>query len=360
VSSTFGRLFQVHTFGESHGAAVGCVIDGVPAGLSINLERVQHALDRRRPGQSSLTTARNEADQIEVLSGLFEGKTTGAPLAMMVRNKDARPADYDTLRDTYRPSHADYTYIAKYGLRDHRGGGRSSARETLARVAAGAIALQMLEAVMFIQILTWVDEVHGIAMPTDAPAFTLADIEATPTRCPHPETATKIQTAIEAAREAGDSLGGIVACSVTGLPPSLGAPVFDKLPALLAHAMLSINATKGFELGSGFGGTRLKGSEHNDAFDTNELGKPITLTNHSGGSQGGLSNGMPLNFRVAFKPTATIAQAQQTITTSGEATILEAKGRHDPCVLPRAVPIVEAMALLVLADLYLLSRGDRL
>ena len=361
MSNSFGRLLRLTSFGESHGPAVGGVIEGVPAGLTLDEERIQAQVDRRRPGQSTLTTARNEADRVEWLSGLYQGQTTGMPLAFAVRNEDARPADYDRIAQVYRPSHADFTWTEKYGLRDPRGGGRSSARETLARVVAGAVAEQLLERLWGagFRLLAWTDAIYTHQTPGDAIPTTRAEVDAHPTRCPHPTTAAAMQTAIEQAREAGDSLGGVVRCRAVGLPVGLGQPVFDKLPALLAHALLSINATKGFELGSGFAGTQLTGAAHNDAFYTDEAGQVRTRSNHSGGTQGGLSNGMPLEFRVAFKPTATIARAQETVTTAGEATTLAAPGRHDPCVVPRAVPIVEAMALLVLADLALLDRSSR-
>lgn len=357
MTSSFGQLFRLTTFGESHGPAVGVVVDGCPPRLALDLDAVQADLDRRRPGQSRLVTQRDEADRVEVLSGLFEGRTTGTPLTFLVRNADQRPGAYDHLRDVYRPSHADYTYEAKYGLRDHRGGGRSSARETIGRVAGGAVARQLLLAVAGVEVLAWVSEVHGIAADVDPGAVTPADVEADPTRCPDPAAAARITTAIEDARRAGDSLGGVVTVVARRVPPGLGEPVFDKLDADLAGAMLSLPAAKGFEIGSGFAGTLLTGQQHNDAFEPGRDGRPHATTNHSGGVQGGISNGETIVCRVAFKPTATIAAEQKTVTTDGEPTTLAARGRHDPCVLPRAVPLVEAMALLVLADHWLRQRA---
>jgi chorismate synthase len=357
MSSSSGKLFRVTTFGESHGPAVGVVVDGCPPRLALDLDAVQADLDRRRPGQSRLVTQRDEADRVEVLSGLFEGRTTGTPLTFVVRNADQRPGAYDHLRDVYRPSHADWAYAAKYGIRDHRGGGRSSARETIGRVAAGAVARQLLRVVAGIEVLAWVSEVHGITAHVDPSLVTLDEVEADPTRCPDPDAAARITAAIEDARRRGDSLGGVVTGVARNVPAGLGEPVFDKLDAELAKAMLSLPATKGFEVGSGFAGTRQTGLEHNDPFEPGPDGRPRTRSNRSGGIQGGISNGETLWWRVAFKPTATIASEQDTVTTAGEATTLAARGRHDPCVLPRAVPLVEAQALLVLADHWLRQRA---
>ena len=356
MGNSFGRDFQISTFGESHGGAVGVVVDGVPARLSIDQDAIQLELDRRRPGQSRLTTQRDESDQVEILSGVENGLATGAPIAMMVRNKDARSGAYDHLRDLYRPSHADFTYDQKYGHRTIAGGGRSSARETIGRVAAGAIASSLLNAVAEVQnlptpeIVSWVDAVHDIEASVDQLTVSRTDVEADPTRCPDPDAAAKMTTAIEGARRDGDSLGGIVSAVVRSVPGGLGEPVFDRLEADLAKAMLSLPATKGFEIGSGFAGTRMTGRTHNDEFVPGPDGDIVTTTNHSGGVQGGISNGQPLTFRIAFKPTATISSEQLTVTTDGKATTLAAKGRHDPCVLPRAVPMVDAMTALVLAD----------
>jgi chorismate synthase len=353
VSSSFGQIFRLTTFGESHGRAVGAVVDGCPPGLPLNVAHIQHDLDRRRPGQSRLVTQRAESDTVEVLSGLHEGQTTGTAIALVVANSDQRPGAYDHLKDVYRPSHADYTYAAKYGVRDHRGGGRASARETIGRVAAGAIARRLLIQAAGIEVLGWVSQIHTIDTDLNIDEITLADVEADPTRCPDPVAAARMTEAIEAARRNGDSLGGVVTLVARNVPPGLGEPVFDKLDAELAKAMLSLPAAKGFEIGSGFAGTRLTGLAHNDPFEPGPDGRPVTTTNHSGGVQGGISNGADIVCRVAFKPTATISSEQKTVTTSGEATTLAATGRHDPCVLPRAVPIVEAMALLVLADHWL-------
>jgi chorismate synthase len=354
MSSSFGTLFRVTTFGESHGVAVGVVIDGCPPRLPLSVEDIQHDLDRRRPGQSRLVTQRNEADMAEVLSGLYEGRTTGTPLAVVVRNADQRPGAYDHLREVYRPSHADFAYDAKYGFRDHRGGGRSSARETIGRVAAGAVARKLLALAASVDVLGWVSQVHDIDVDLDPREVTLAAVERGPTRCPDPEAAERMIEAIEAARADGDSLGGVVTCVARNVPPGLGEPVFDKLDADLAGALMSLPAAKGVEIGSGFAGTRLTGRAHNDAYRPGrDGGRPRTATNHSGGVQGGISNGEDVLLRVAFKPTATISSAQNTVDREGAATELVAKGRHDPCVLPRAVPLVEAMVCLVLADHWL-------
>jgi chorismate synthase len=358
MSSGFGDVFRVMTFGESHGGGVGVVVDGCPPRLPITAEEIQRDLDRRRPGQSRLTTQRDEADAVEILSGVFEGMTLGTPIALLVRNTDARPAAYEHMKDVYRPSHADYTTEVKYGVRNWQGGGRSSARETVGRVAAGAIARKLLAAACGVEVLAWVRRVRDIDAVVDPGAVGLEQVEANPVRCPDPEVAERMATAIEQARRDGDSLGGVVECVARGVPPGFGDPVFDKLEASLAAALMSLPASKGFEIGSGFAGTTLRGSEHNDAFVPGEEGgAPRTTTNYSGGVQGGISNGADIVVRVAFKPTATIAQAQQTVDRSGAAVTLEAKGRHDPCVLPRAVPMVEAMVCLVLADAYLRQRA---
>ncbi len=349
MSSSFGTLFRVSTFGESHGVGVGVVVDGCPPRLALDLDEIQADLDRRRPGQSRLVTQRAEGDEVEVLSGVYDGRTTGTPIALVVRNKDQNSGAYDHLKDVYRPSHADFTYDAKYGFRDHRGGGRASARETIGRVAAAAIARQLLRAATGTEVLAWVSSVHTIEAEVDLDTVTLDQVEADPTRCPDPAAAAEMTTAIEQARRDGDSLGGVVTLVARGVPAGLGEPVFDKLDADLAKGMLSLPAAKGFEIGSGFAGTRMTGLAHNDPFVPGPDG-PTTATNRSGGVQGGISNGADIVCRVAFKPTGTIASEQTTVTTDGEATTLAAKGRHDPCVLPRAVPMVEAMALLTLAD----------
>jgi len=357
MSSSFGTLFRVTTFGESHGGGVGVVIDGCPPKLPITIEEIQRDLDRRRPGQSAITTPRDEPDRAELLSGVFEGQTLGSPIAVLVRNTDARPSAYEDFKDTYRPSHADYTYEAKYGIRNWQGGGRASARETIGRVAAAAIARKLLASTAKVEVLAYVKQVWTITADIDASAVTLAAVESNAVRCPDAGAAAAMIARIDAARRDGDSLGGIVECVCRGVPPGLGEPVFDKLEADLARAVMSLPASKGFEIGSGFAGTTLTGIEHNDPF-TAAGGRVRTLTNRSGGVQGGISNGEDIVFRVAFKPTATIRQAQQTVDRQGQAVTLEAKGRHDPCVLPRAVPMVEAMALLVLADHYLRQRAQ--
>jgi chorismate synthase len=349
VPNSFGKLFQISTWGESHGPSVGVVVDGCPPLLPLSEVEIQADLDRRRPGQSDITTPRKEADAIEFLSGIFEGRTTGQPIAMLVRNGDQRPGAYDEMREKFRPSHADFTYTAKYGFRDHRGGGRSSARETVGRVAAGAIARKILRLAADVEIRAYVTEIHDIAAPGVTKFPTLAQVEASAVRCPHPATAAKMINRIKQVRAKGDSVGGVIECRARGLPVGLGEPVFDRIEADLAKAMLSLPATKGFEVGSGFAGTRLKGSQHNDVF-VNKRGKVGTLTNRSGGVQGGITNGEELVFRVAFKPTATILQSQRTVDLRGAGTDLKARGRHDPCVVPRAVVIVEAMAALVLVD----------
>jgi chorismate synthase len=363
--NTFGNLFRVTTWGESHGPAVGAVVDGCPPRLPLELADIQVELDRRRPGQSDIVTPRKEEDRIEILSGLFEGRTTGTPISMLVRNADQRPGAYDEMRDKFRPSHADYTYQTKYGIRDHRGGGRSSARETVGRVAAGAIARKILalggqaQHGAPVEIRAFLTQVHDITMPVDALTNfpTLAEVEATAVRCPHPATAQKMIERIKAVRSEGDSVGGVIECRVRGVPVGLGEPVFDRLEADLAKAMLSLPATKGFELGSGFAGARMRGSEHNDRFVSRE-GHVRTETNRSGGTQGGISNGEEIVFRVAFKPTATILRPQATVDVHGAETELIGRGRHDPCVVPRAVPIVEAMTALVLVDHWMRQTGQ--
>ena len=358
MSSTFGKLFRIATFGESHGGGVGVVVEGCPPRLEIDLAEIQRDLDRRKPGQSKLTTPRQEADQAEILSGLFEGKTLGTPIGILVRNKDARPASYEHMKDIYRPSHADYTYEAKYGIRNWQGGGRASARETIGRVAAGAIARKLLREVAGVEILAWVSRVHEVEARVNPEDVTLEQVEANIVRCPDSEAALEMENRIDAARKQGDSLGGVVQCIATNVPPGLGEPVFDKLEAELARAMMSLPASKGFEIGSGFAGTRLTGLQHNDSFIPGEDGRPRTTTNRSGGVQGGISNGESIDIRVAFKPTATISSAQETVDSAGNAVTLEAQGRHDPCVLPRAVPMVEAMMCLVLADHWLRQRAN--
>jgi chorismate synthase len=357
MGNTFGTLFRVTTWGESHGLAVGAVVDGCPPRLPLDAAEIQVELDRRRPGQSDIVTPRKEEDRVEILSGLFEGRTAGTPISMLVRNADQRPGAYDEMREKFRPSHADYTYQAKFGIRDHRGGGRSSARETIGRVAAGAIAKKLLalsgkaQHGASVEIRAFLTQVHDITVPAEALAEfpTLADVEATAVRCPHLATAQKMIERIKSVRSEGDSVGGIIECRIRGVPAGLGEPVFDRLEADLAKAMLSLPATKGFEIGSGFAGTRLRGSEHNDPFAV-QGGKIRTTTNRSGGTQGGITNGEEIVFRVAFKPTATILRPQATVDVHGHETELIGRGRHDPCVVPRAVPIVEAMAALVLVD----------
>lgn len=349
MSSTFGHLFRITTFGESHGGGVGVIIDGCPPRLPITVEEVQRDLDRRRPGQSRITTPRDEADRAEILSGLMDGQTLGTPIAILVRNTDARPGAYEEMKDVYRPSHADYTYEAKYGIRAWQGGGRSSARETIGRVAAGAVARKLLAVKAGVEVVAYVERVWTISATIDPASVNAEQVESNIVRCPDASAAERMIARIEEARRAGDSLGGVVECVCRNVPPGWGEPVFDKLEADLARGMMSLPASKGFEIGSGFAGTELTGIEHNDPF-TSEGGRIRTVTNRSGGVQGGISNGENIVFRVAFKPTATIRQAQQTVNREGEPVTLEAKGRHDPCVLPRAVPMVEAMACLVLAD----------
>jgi chorismate synthase len=357
VSSHFGQVFQIATFGESHGGAVGVVVDGCPPRLPISAEEIQRDLDRRRPGQSSLTTPRQEADRVEILSGVFEGRTLGTPIALLVRNEDARPSAYEAMKDVFRPSHADFTTEAKYGIRNWQGGGRASARETVGRVAAAAIARKLLREAAGVEVLAWVRRVHEVEAKVDPAGVTLAQVESNPVRCPEPGAAAEMIQRIEAARARGDSVGGVVECLARNVPPGLGEPVFHKLEAELAAALMSLPASKGFEIGSGFEGARMTGIEHNDPFVPGPDGRPRTASNRSGGVQGGISNGEPIVLRVAFKPTATIAQAQRTVDREGRAAVLEARGRHDPCVLPRAVPMVEAMVCLVLADHWLRQRA---
>lgn len=359
MSSTFGRLFRVTTFGESHGPGVGAVIDGCPPGLPLSEAMIQRDLDRRRPGQGALTTARQEADRVEILAGVEAGRTLGTPIALLVRNQDQRPGDYADMAAAPRPSHADFTVEQKYGVRPASGGGRASARETVGRVAAGAVAAHWLQQSQGIGIVAWVEQVAALGPArVDAATMTRALVDAHPTRCPDPALAVELEKAITAAKADGDSVGGIIAGVCRGVPAGWGEPVFDKLEAMLAHAFMSLPATKGFEIGSGFAGTALRGSQHNDAFVARE-GRLGTATNRSGGVQGGISNGEPVTFRVAFKPPATIARAQRTAGYDGREVELTGHGRHDPCVLPRAVPIVEAMAALVLADLALIQRARR-
>ena len=353
-SNTFGQLFRITTFGESHGAAIGVVIDGCPSGIEIDLEQIQHELNRRKPGQSNITSARKESDEFEILSGIFEGKTLGTPIGILIRNEDQKSKDYNYLKDTYRPSHADYTYEQKYGIRDYRGGGRSSARETVARVAAGAIAKQIL-ASKGIVINAFVNQVGNIKLEKHYSELNFQNIENNIVRCPDETAAQQMIQAIEEVKKQGDTLGGTIQCVIQNTPVGLGEPVFDKLHAVLAHAMLSINAAHGFEYGSGFAGASKKGSENNDEWE-NVDGKIRTKTNHAGGILGGISTGEDIYFNVAFKPIATILKQQQSINSKGEEITLQNEGRHDPCVLPRAVPIVEAMAALVLVDFLLLSK----
>lgn len=349
MGNTFGKLFTISTWGESHGPGIGVVVDGCPPRLPLSEEDIQRELDRRRPGQSTITTPRREADAVQILSGVFEGKTLGTPLALHIANADARGKDYSEMREKYRPSHADYTYQEKYGVRNHEGGGRSSARETAARVAAGAIARKILFLAARVEVRAYVERVHDIAMPTREAFPSEEEVDASPVRCPDADVAEQMVARIKEVRDKGDSVGGVVLCRVRNLPVGLGDPVFDRLEADLAKAVLSLPATKGFEVGSGFAGTLLKGSEHNDAFKMSEDGVR-TLTNRAGGVLGGISSGEELYFRIAFKPTATLLQNQQTVDIHGQDTELLARGRHDPCVLPRAVPIVEAMTALVLVD----------
>jgi chorismate synthase len=350
MGNSFGKLFKISTFGESHGGGVGVTIDGCPPQLEISAAEIQFELDRRRPGQSKITTPRKETDTCEILSGVFEGKTLGTPIGILVRNKDTRPQDYDEMSAKYRPSHADATYDAKYGIRNWQGGGRSSARETIGRVAGGAIAKKILKQSQGIEIIGYVKRIQDLEAFVDTTTVTLEQVESNIVRCPNAAVAEQMIKKIEAIGKAGDSIGGVVECVVRGMPKGLGEPVFDRLEADIAKGVMSLPATKGFEIGSGFAGTLMTGSEHNDEFYLDEQGELRTATNRSGGTQGGISNGEDIIIRVAFKPTATIRKEQRTVSAAGEETTLAGKGRHDPCVLPRAVPMVEAMVALVLCD----------
>jgi len=359
TGNSFGVAFKITTCGESHGGAVAVIIDGCPPGIVISAEEIQAELDRRKPGQSRITSPRQEQDKIHILSGLFEGKTTGTPLLLLAYNADMRPEDYEALKKVYRPSHADFTYMMKYGRRDFRGSGRASARETLARVAAGAIAKKYLREQLNLEILSYVEQVGSLRADINHQTVQAAAIEANIMRCPNPEWAEKMIQLVERVKNEGDSIGGIIKCVIRNIPPGLGEPVFDKLPADLAKAMLSINAAKGFEIGSGFSSADMRGSEHNDPMALKN-GKPGFSSNHAGGTLGGISTGEDIYFRVAFKPVSTIGKQQQTLNQDQEAILLEASGRHDPCVLPRAVPIVDAMAALVMIDHYLRQQRMKL
>ncbi len=353
AGNSFGNIFNLTTFGESHGEAIGGIIDGCPAGLLIDLKAIEGEMQRRMPGQSAIVTQRKEPDTVQFLSGIFEGTTTGTPIGFLIQNTNQKSNDYSHIKDTYRPSHADYTYDKKYGIRDYRGGGRSSARETACRVVAGAIAKQLIKDVV---ITAYVSSVGNLRLETAFSKLDFSEIEKNPVRTADPIMAKKMEAYIKDIRKQGDTVGGTITCVIENVPIGLGEPVFDKLHAQLGKAMLSINAVKGFEYGSGFEGTRLKGSEHNDLFNSDGS----TQTNHSGGIQGGISNGETIYFNVAFKPVATIMQSQQTLTNEGKMTEMQGKGRHDPCVVPRAVPIVEAMAALVIADFWLLNKVSKL
>ncbi|UZR92932.1 chorismate synthase [Chondrinema litorale] len=357
--NTYGKIFRITTYGESHGKALGVVIDGCPAGLEIDEEFINEELRRRRPGQSKITTQRKEADEIQILAGVFEGKSTGMPISLVVFNEDQRSKDYSHISDKFRPSHADYTFTAKYGVRDYRGGGRSSARETLARVAAGAVAKQFL-ATKNISVNAYVSQAGNISLDIPYQDLDLSNTENNIVRCPDDNTAERMIELIDQTRKNRDTIGGVVSCVIQGVPAGLGEPVFDKLHAELGKAMLSINAVKGFEIGSGFKGVELNGSDHNDIFYTDEDGNVKTKTNNSGGVQGGISNGEDIYFRTAFKPVATIMKDQDSVNEAGEKVTVTGKGRHDPCVVPRAVPIVEAMAAIVIADFYLRNVTSKL
>ena len=356
--NSFGNILRLTSFGESHGKGIGGVIDGFPSGIQIDMDFVQKELNRRRPGQSAITTSRNEADQVEFLSGIFEGKSTGCPIGFIVWNQNQHSNDYDNMKEVYRPSHADYTYKTKYGIRDHRGGGRSSARETISRVVAGALAKLALNQ-LGIHITAYTSQVGPIRLEENYNAYDLDLIETNPVRCPDPEKAKEMETLIAQVKAEGNTIGGIVACVIKGCPIGLGQPVFGKLHAALGNAMLSINAVKAFEYGEGFKGLKAKGSEQNDVFYNNK-GHIETRTNHSGGIQGGISNGQDIYFRVAFKPVATVLMEQHTVNIDGIDTTMKARGRHDPCVLPRAVPIFEAMAALTILDYYLIDKTTQL
>ena len=351
AGNTFGKIFKLTTFGESHGKAIGGIIDGCPAGVSVDFDKIQYEMDRRKPGQSKIVTQRKEPDTVEFLSGIFEGITTGTPIGFMIHNNNQKSKDYEHIKNSYRPSHADFVYDKKYGFRDYRGGGRSSARETAARVVAGSIAKQFMSGVQFNAFVSGVGE---LKLKNPHLVNNFSSVESNPVRCPDPKMAKDMEELIRQIRKEGDTVGGMITCVIKNVPIGLGEPVFDKLHAELGKAMLSINAVKGFEYGSGFEGASWRGSKHNDLFNTDGT----TKTNYSGGIQGGISNGMDVYFNVAFKPVATIMQDQETIDRSGNETIMQGKGRHDPCVVPRAVPIVEAMASLVLADNFLIARTN--
>lgn len=353
--NTFGTIFRLTSFGESHGPAIGGVIDGCPGGIRVDMDFIQHELDRRKPGQSAITTPRKEDDKVEFLSGIYDGKTTGTPIGFIIRNNNQHSSDYDNLKEVFRPSHADYTYQTKYGNRDHRGGGRSSARETIARCVAGALAKLVLKE-LGIHITAYTSQVGSVILQKNYQELDLNKTEDSPVRCPDPKVAEEMISLIKTAKAEGDTLGGVISCVCKGVPVGLGEPVFGKLHAALGSAMLSINATKGFEYGMGFDGVQYKGSQMNDVFYKTAEGKIATKSNHSGGIQGGISNGEDIYFRVAFKPIATLLREQETVTSNGDEIQLKAKGRHDSCVLPRAVPIVESMAALVLVDYYLISQ----
>jgi chorismate synthase len=357
MGNTFGQIFRITTWGESHGAAIGAVVDGCPPRLPLSEADIQPELDRRAPGQSAIVTQRKESDTVRILSGVFEGRTLGTPISLYIPNEDMRSGDYQEIMEKYRPSHADYTYDAKYGVRDWRGGGRTSARETAGRVAAGAIARKLLVHAQRVEIVAWVSKVHHLTGEADMEQVTREQVDRTPIRCPDLAVAEQMIAAVEAARKEGNSLGGVVSCAVRGCPPGWGEPVFDRLEADLAKAMLSLPASKGFEIGSGFAGTDMTGLEHNDEFYM-DGDRVRTFTNRSGGVQGGISNGETIFFRVAFKPTATVMREQRTVNVRHENTTIKGRGRHDPCVLPRAVPMVEAMAALVLADHSLRQRAQ--
>ena len=353
MSNKFGKIFTLTTFGESHGKAIGGIIDGCPANKDIDLSIVQFDLDRRKPGQSKIVTQRKESDKVEFLSGIFEGKTTGTPIGFIIVNKDQKSKDYDHIKNIFRPSHADFVYQKKYGIRDYRGGGRSSARETACRVVAGSIAKQILNDISF---KAFVSRVGDVSISSDFSKVNFDNIEKNPVRCPDLKKAEEMENLIKSVRKEGDTIGGVVSCIIKNVPVGIGEPVFDKLHAELGKAMLSINAVKGFEYGSGFAGVKMKGSEHNDQYEADES----TKTNFSGGIQGGISNGMDIYFNVAFKPVATIMKDQKTIDSKGKETSISGKGRHDPCVVPRAVPIVEAMASLVILDMILINNSKKL
>ena len=356
--NTIGKLFTLTSFGESHGPAIGGVVDGMPAGVPVDMEFIQRELDRRRPGQSAIVTPRKESDRVEFLSGVFEGKTTGTPIGFVVWNENQHSSDYDNLRDLYRPSHADYTYQCKYGRRDHRGGGRSSARETIARCVAGALAKLVLRH-LGIEVWAYTSQVGELSLPGDYRSYDRAEIEKNAVRCPDAEMARQMEAYIARVKSEGDTVGGVITGVISGVPAGLGEPVFNKLHAALGSAMLGINAVKGFEYGMGFAGARCRGSQVNDVFESHD-GRITTRTNYSGGIQGGISNGEDIYFRVAFKPVATLLRDIETVDTQGNPVVLKAKGRHDPCVLPRAVPVVEAMAAMVILDYYLLAQSHKL